>query len=312
MSIKLGIVGIGFIARAQHLPVIAESADFELVAAASRNATVQGVKNFTNLAEMLKGAPEIEAVSLCAPPRGRAADAALALSKGRHVLLEKPPGATLSEVENLIALARTHHVSLHASWHSRHAPGVAPARTWLRDRSIRSVEITWKEDVRVWHPGQDWIFAAGGLGVFDPGINALSILTELLPTPFALREARLAFPENRQAPIAAELSFADANGLPIRASFDFLQTGPQSWDIRVETDKGRLELSNGGSVLHIDGEIVAPPAQTDVIRGEYVGLYKHFAELVRDARSDVDLAPLRHVADSFLLGERTTAPPFFF
>ena len=218
--LRVGIVGVGKIARDQHLPVLAASGAFELIAAASRNAAVEGVKNFKTLGEMLAGAPEIEAVALCAPPVPRTADARLALSEGKHVLLEKPPGATVSEVHGLIDLAERRKLTLHASWHSRHAPAVEPARAWLQGRTIRSVEIIWKEDVRHWHPGQDWIFEPGGLGVFDPGINALSIVTALLPA-FALRTAQLAFPENRQAPIAAELAFADINGAPIKRVVGF-------------------------------------------------------------------------------------------
>ena len=45
----------------------------------------------------------------------------------------------------------------------------------MRERTIRTLTVAWKEDVRIWHPGQAWIWKAGGLGVFDPGINALSI-----------------------------------------------------------------------------------------------------------------------------------------
>ena len=82
-----------------------------------------------------------------------------------------------------------------------------------------------------------------GFGVFDPGINALSILTRILPRPFFLTAAELSFPRNRAAPIAADLVFSDDAGTAIRAEFDWRQTGPQTWDIRVETDAGRLTLS---------------------------------------------------------------------
>jgi D-galactose 1-dehydrogenase len=310
MAVKLGIVGVGKIARDQHLPVLAASGDFQLVAAASRNAAVEGVKNFKTLEELLAGAPDVEAVALCAPPVPRTADARLALSKGKHVLLEKPPGATVSEVQGLIDLAERRKLTLNASWHSRHAPGVEPARAWLQGRTIRSVEIVWKEDVRHWHPGQDWIFEPGGLGVFDPAINALSIVTSLLPA-FALRSARLAFPENRQAPIAAELSFEDINGAPIKASLDFLQTGQQSWDIAVETNDGRLELSKGGAEMRVNGAPVALAGGDDP-HVEYKGVYAHFAALLAGRRSDVDLAPFAHVADAFMLGERANAPAFHF
>src|SRR5262249_15160089 len=158
----------GFIARQQHLPVIADSPYFELVAAASRSAKVDGVQNYRTIAEMLAGSKEIEAVSLCTPAGSGARGGGLAPRAGKHVLLEKPPGATLSEVQALADLAAQQRVTLNASWHSRHAPGVAPARDWLKGRRLRSVHVTWKEDVRVWHPGQEWIFEAGGLGIFDP------------------------------------------------------------------------------------------------------------------------------------------------
>ena len=92
-------------------------------------------------------------------------------------MLEKPPGATLSEVQALVELAERQNVALFASWHSREAAAVESARHWLGSRHLRKVRVSWKEDVRVWHPGQTWIWKAGGFGVFDPGINALSILT---------------------------------------------------------------------------------------------------------------------------------------
>ena len=105
--------------------------------------------------------------------------------------------------------------------------------------------------------GQAWIWEPGGLGVFDPGINALSILTRILPRPFFLTRAELSFPRNRAAPIAADLAFSDETGLPIRAEFDWRQTGPQTWDIRIETDAGRLTLGAGGRrLIHDDRTLV--------------------------------------------------------
>lgn len=311
MALKLGIVGVGVIARSQHLPVIAHSEAFDLVAVASRNAGVDCVANYRSLAEMLEGSPEVEAVSLCTPPAVRAHDARLALCAGRHVMLEKPPGATISEVHELAAIARKQGVTLQTTWHSRHAAGVEPARAWLAARTVRSVEIEWREDIRVWHPGQDWILEPGGMGVFDPGINALSIITHILPRAFALTKARLEVPANSQAPIAADLTFADSGGAPIHAAFDFLQTGQQTWDIRVKTDDGLLELSGGGAELRINGA-ASPSGGPDLLRGEYDSLYARFAELIACGESEVDIRPLEHVADAFMLGERVETAPFDF
>ncbi|MBE7245568.1 MAG: Gfo/Idh/MocA family oxidoreductase, partial [Actinomycetospora chiangmaiensis] len=194
--IRIGLVGVGKIARDQHLPVIGASPDYTLVAVASRQGGYEGVPNYRTLSEMIAGQGDLQAVALCQPPQARFEAALAAIEAGLHVFLEKPPGATLAEVGLLTEAARRRGVSLFASWHSRFAPGVEPARRWLSTRRIRSVSIAWMEDVRHWHPGQDWIWEAGGMGVFDPGINALSIATHILP-PFFLTGATLEVPENR-------------------------------------------------------------------------------------------------------------------
>lgn len=107
----------------------------------------------------------------------------------------------LAEVRALEALARDRGLTLLATRAQPMAHAVAPARAWLKDATIKSAHITWREDVRKWHPGQDWVFEPGGMGVFDPGINALSIPDRTAKARTS-DEARLEFPENRQTPIA--------------------------------------------------------------------------------------------------------------
>ncbi len=303
--VRLAIVGLGKIARDRHIPAISANEAIELAAIADPNASIEGIPHFSTLDELLAAAPDIDAVALCTPPQVRSGLAAAALKAGKHVLLEKPPGATVSELTPLIAAAKRTGRTLFATWHSRFAPAVEPARAFLAGRRIKSVVVTWKEDVRVWHPGQAWIWEPGGFGVFDPGINALSIVTQILPRPFFLKQAELSFPQNRAAPIAADLVFSDDEGVPIRAEFDFRQTGPQTWDIDVETDAGRLMLSSGGSRLAHDGRMLV-----DEKKSEYSGIYRRFVELIATGQSDVDLAPLQHVADAFMLGRRRDVEPF--
>ncbi len=303
--IRLALVGLGKIAHDQHLPAIAADPRFELAAVVGRHGGLDGIPYFTALEGLLADGLAIDAVALCTPPQPRHALAHMALAAGKHVMLEKPPGATLSEVEDLRQTAAERSLTLHATWHSRHAAAVEPARAWLADRSVKAVRINWKEDVRVWHPGQDWIWEAGGLGVFDPAINALSIATRVLPRAFFLSRGVLRVPANRQAPIQAELDFRDTAGAPIRVELDFLQTGPQSWDIEVDADGGALKLTNGGAKLWIDGDLLHEGPDR-----EYPGLYDEFARLIADGASDVDTSPLRHVADAFLLAERRAAPAF--
>ncbi len=305
MKTKVALVGIGKIAVDQHVPALAASPDFELAATVSRHGNVPGVEAFTDFAAFLTARPDVGVVSLCLPPVPRFDYAEAALLAGRHVMLEKPPGATLAEVHDLQALAQAKGLTLYATWHSRMARAVAAAAAWLMDKTVQSAHITWREDVRKWHPGQDWVFEPGGMGVFDPGINALSILTEILPQPVHLTGATLEVPENRQTPIAAKLTFTGN----VTADFDWRQTGPQTWDITVETDAGPMALRMGGNVLEIGGTAIAGDAD---IMGEYPALYARMADLLRMRASDVDLSPMVHVADALSLGRRQTVAAFHF
>ncbi|WP_299508419.1 Gfo/Idh/MocA family oxidoreductase [Cypionkella sp.] len=302
---KVALVGIGKIAIDQHVPAIAGSADWELSATVSRKGSVEGVEAFDDFAAFLTARPDVSVVSLCLPPVPRFDYAEAALLAGRHVMLEKPPGATLAEVHALQALAAAKGLTLYTTWHSRMAHAVAPAKAWLADKRILKAHITWREDVRKWHPGQDWVFEPGGMGVFDPGINALSILTEILPAPVHLTAASLEFPSNRQTPIAAKLTFSGN----VTADFDWRQTGPQTWDIEIDTDQGPMALRMGGNVLEIAGQ---PSAGENTIMGEYPALYKRMAELVAQGGSEVDLAPMVHVADALTLGRRIETAAFDF
>lgn len=304
MTIEIAVVGVGKIARDQHLPTIAASDRFTLAGVVSRHADDLGVPAAATLPELKQRVPDLSAVSICTPPIGRAAVIAQAFDLGLDVMVEKPPAATISEAERFADMARAAGRSLYLTWHSREANGVEPLRRWLEGRAIRRVAIEWMEDVRVWHPGQEWIWDAG-IGVFDPGINALSILTRLLPRPVTIAASTLRYPANRSAPIAASLALAGEEVGDVTAEFSFDQRGPQTWTITVETDGGTAVLRDGGGRLAIDG------ADVDVAEAtEYGRLYARFADLAAARAIDADLSPFRLVADAFLLGRREVVAPF--
>jgi D-galactose 1-dehydrogenase len=304
--VRIALVGFGKIARDQHVPAIEQSGRFELHAIADPAATHPHLPSFASLAELLEAGPPVDAVALCQPPVYRFEAAEQAIAAGLHVLLEKPPGLTPGEVKCLESLAAERGVSLYAAWHSRKASAVARAGEIVRGNPPHRIAIEWREDIRKWHPGQEWILAPGGFGVFDPAINALAILTALLDGPIRVARCELAVPSNREAPIAARLTMSSLRGVPIEAAFDFLEPGEEVWTIRLESTGGTLSLSQGGNRLEWQGEVYSAPDR------EYPGLYADFAAAIEEGRSDVDLRPLETVADAFLLATRTQAPPFSF
>jgi D-galactose 1-dehydrogenase len=303
--VRLALVGLGKIARDQHLPAITDDPRFELVATTDPVSDgIDGTPHFATFQDMLAHCDGIDAAAICTPPQARHDIARAAIAAGLAVLLEKPPCATVSEAEALVVLAATKSTTLFAAWHSRYAATVSLAGDWLAKRRILDTAIIWREDVRVWHPGQPWIWQAGGFGVFDPGINALSIATSILPGPLRVLGGTLAVPANCGAPVSGEISMADGNGASLSVDLDFLQTGPQTWDIRVNTDAGELLISQGGAQLHLPNETILRQDH------EYPAIYARFAELIASGGSDADIAPLRLVADAFMRCRITAAPDF--
>ena len=302
---RLAIIGFSQVARDRHLPAIAATPGIDLVAIASPQGGVDGIPWFPSLEALLGSDTEIDAVALCTPPQLRRHQAALALEAGRHVLLEKPPGATVSEIVGLADMARRANLTLFAAWHSRYSKAVEDARELIVTHGATSIEITWRENGRGRHPAHDWIWQPGGLGVFDLGIDALAVLTEIVPEKLFVTGAELSIPSNRQTPVAATLTLTGRSGLDVTAIFDLRQTREEVRDIEVRSGFGVFAASHGGGLLTMGGRILADGKVL-----EYHGLYRRFLELVRTGASDIDTAPLAHVADAFLLGRRIDVAPF--
>jgi D-galactose 1-dehydrogenase len=306
--IRIGIVGVGKIARDQHIPSIAANPAFTLVAAASRNAQVPGLANYQSMDAMLQGVRDLDAVAICTPPQTHYEAAKQALAQGKHVLLEKPPCTSITQLGNLVRLASDSGRTLYQTWHSQHAQGVEPTARLLRQRKLLSTRVTWKEDVRKWHPGQSWLWQAGGFGVLDAGINALSILTKIIGEPVFPASACLFVPSNCDAPIAAEIELVCDGGSPISMVLDFRHTGTQVWDIELQTDSGPMRLSAGGALLSVADRPV--PDEAGALESEYEAIYRHFAELSARKEQDVDARPLSLVADIFMVARHVAVEPF--
>lgn len=305
---SIAIVGVGKITRDQHLPSIAANRSFELKAVVSGSgAKVEGVPSFKTQADLFDAFPRLNAVALNMPPQSRHPYAREALLAGKHVLMEKPPTASVAELDDLVALAARKRRVLFATWHSQFNKPVYELKRILKRDGVSSMRIDWREDVRKWHPGQEWVWSPGGFGVFDPGINALSIFTDIMPAPVFVTDARLDFPSNRKTPIAAEIGFrmtgCDAK---ITAAFDWRETSGEIWTMTIETGKGaKIRLENGGGTLVVNGKVTIRTDDT-----EYPDIYRRFAKLLAAGQSDVDARPLWLVADAFLKGNRRQVEPF--
>jgi D-galactose 1-dehydrogenase len=223
------------------------------------------------------------------------------------VLLEKPPSQTVSEVVDLAGRAAAQGRTLFTAWHSMFSAATVPARRILAERGATAMRIVWQEDVEKFHPGVDWFWQPGGMGVFDPGINALSIAVASLPEPLFVRAATFQVPDGAHTPVAATLTLATpTHEAGFTASFDWDHQGDEIWSISWSLgDGGTLELQQGGRMLVLDGRTIL-----DAADNEYPALYRHFAALIAEGRSDAETRPLQLAADAFSLARIERVPAF--
>ncbi len=298
LPISVAVIGLGKIATEQHVPSIKSSSSFSLVATVDPARTESRFNHVRELAE--SSDVIVDAVSVCTPPQERFEIARLAIQQGWHVLLEKPPCSTIGEVEHLHRLAVHNKVTLMTAWHSKYGVGVVAARQWLASCTMSSVRVSWKEDWRKWHPSQEWLWKAGGFGVFDSGVNALSVLSAIIPggDELVLRDADLYYHSGKETPVSARLSMCDSRGAPLLVLLDAVHTGKEEWIIEVETDTGKLRLS-AEKMLEINGERI----ETEHV-SEYSQVYAEFAKLILDGESAVDVVPLALVANAMMIGRK--------
>ena len=207
--LRIAIIGFGKIAGDQHLPAI--NANPRLRIRRQRRAARAGVRSRTSrpLTALLASGIEMDAVAITTPPSVALRDrppvhrrrACTCCWKSR-----RPSRLARSRILSCLAEARGHDLV-----HDLARAAQSRRRPRRRRRSPASASgrcaIIWHEDVRKWHPGQAWIWQPGGFGVFDPGINAFSIITRIFPGACSSDSATSSFPKTRDTPIAAEIEF---------------------------------------------------------------------------------------------------------
>lgn len=114
-SIRMGVVGLGWVGQARHLPVISSDKNFTLVGVADRRegrarevaARFQNVRPSTagSLAD-IDWIDEVDAVSIATAPMAHHALVCEGLARGLHVITEKPFAMSVAEGEEMVETAK--------------------------------------------------------------------------------------------------------------------------------------------------------------------------------------------------------------
>jgi D-galactose 1-dehydrogenase len=245
MVYNIVIVGYGEIARLAHHPVLLSRSDTNVVGLVDVNFTkdevVSSVDASTHFKKAVTSAStstptsnplrfasisdvfhyfdgNIDAMCICTPKTVTLSAATECLTHAsasnalRGILLEKPPGECVEELQKVVQMATLRKVLIFTACHTTACPARVHCDAWLADkeRRLKSINITWKENVRKWHQGQKWISTTSGGGVTDMLFNPLSLIVSqfgLEPKSIRLIQSDLIRPCNWEAAVSGSAEF---------------------------------------------------------------------------------------------------------
>lgn len=247
-DIRWGVLGTGGIAHAQTADLLAHGFTVTAVGSRSRESADAfagefGIREAHGSYESLVADPDVDVVYVATPHPFHASNATLALTAGKHVLVEKAFTMNAAEARGVVELATSSGlVVLEAMW-TRFLPKMARIRQIIEAGTIGEVRTLLADHNqllssdplhRINNP------ALGGGALLDLGIYPVSFAFDLFGTPTEVlaNAAKTATGVDRQTAIV--LGFAGGQQAVLHAALDTL--GPNR--ATVIGTEGRIELES--------------------------------------------------------------------
>lgn len=195
LPLNIAIIGAGGISRAHVTAARNSGGTVKVVgvvdpAEQARRAVVDltGSKGFTSVEEFLASESmrrSTDAVLVCTPPNQRVQIVKLVLSRGLHVMVEKPLASTARDALALVELAGKHpNLVCAVGYCHRFTPAVNEIRKCINDGSLGTI-LRFENTFACWFPAmkEKWFSdpqISGGGSFLDTGCHSLDLYRYLL------------------------------------------------------------------------------------------------------------------------------------
>jgi predicted dehydrogenase len=191
----VGVIGCGLMGR-RRAEVVREDARVESITGCdvdldAAKAVTRGGSTVRHWQDVVAN-PAIDTVVIATPNAGKHAIVAAALEQGKHVLLEKPMGASLADARTIAASAAAHPPVFKVGFNHRYYPGIVRARELVSSGELGTpvfARAIYGHGAHREFAG-DWRCASeppGGGQLLDQGSHVLDLLTWLLGRPSAVK-----------------------------------------------------------------------------------------------------------------------------
>jgi predicted dehydrogenase len=191
---RWGILGTGGIARRFVADLMLTG--HHVAAVGSRSAQTAeafasefGIAQAHGTYEALVADPSVDVVYVATPHTRHHQDAALALSAGKHVLVEKPFTINATEAESLVSLASERQLLILEAMWTRWLPHMVAVRKLIADGAIgeiRSIIADHTQKLPDDPAHRINALELGGGALLDLGVYPISLASDLLGTPLGV------------------------------------------------------------------------------------------------------------------------------
>lgn len=306
-KVKVGIVGLGWVAQVVHLPILSKLPEAEIVAVCDRDknrahlvAEKFGVKKmYTDIHQML-GLQDIEAVIVSTSTDAHKEATLAALNAGKDVLVEKPIARQYSEAVEMAEASKQYKCKLMVGMNHRFRPDTMILRSfvtekelgrvfylkggWLRKRSTDSAWATQKEK-------------SGGGVLMDLGVVMLDMACWTLGYPEVRRVSAMHFNhKTKNVEDTSVVSMAMKNGTVVNLEVSWSACVPEDvYYFHAYGTEGsaslnplRIHKDLNGNIVNLAPAKIESPQQ--LFKRSYENELKHFLAAVRNIHPVISTA----------------------
>ncbi len=306
-KVKVGIVGLGWVAQVIHLPVLLKLSEAEVVAVCDREkakarlvAEKFGVKRlYADLKQMLEN-EDLSAVIVCTSTDAHKEATIAALRAGKDVLVEKPIARHYAEALEIAEAVKETKRKLMVGMNHRFRPDTMILKSFIEGKELGKVFYTRTGWLRKSTSDSAWVTQkekSGGGAFIDLGIMMLDMALWMTGYPDVKRVSATHFRHRtKQVEDTSLVSLTLKSGALVNIEV--------SWSMAVDEDVYYCNVygSEGSATLNplrinkeLHGNLVnlAPPKMESpqhIFKRSYENELKHFFGAVRDLHPIISTA----------------------
>jgi predicted dehydrogenase len=306
-TVKLGVVGLGWVAQVVHLPTLMKLPDAEVVAVCDRDKSKArlvgekfGIKRIHYELQQMLESEDLNAVIVCTSTDAHRESALAVLKAGLDVLVEKPIARTFPEALDIAAAARESKRKLMVGMNHRFRPDTMILKSFIEGNELGKIFYTRTGWLKKSVSNSSWVTQKekSGGGVFiDLGIVMLDMALWMMGYPEVKRVNAATFRHTTRAVEDTALACITFKG-GARMNIE------TSWSICVEDDvyfcqvygtdgTATLNPLRINKVLHGTVANLAPAKMEtapNLFKRSYENELKHFLGAVRNIHPVISTA----------------------